>query len=90
MKFYYTRDKNDNPRHVVVSDSEPSDGKVQVTRVGLHPSVSGTARRGKRPTFAEPVSVDELTEMSADEVTEELRTVAERLFAAPASSDDLN
>lgn len=90
MKFYYTKDKENNPRHVVVATADPVDGTVSVKRVGLHPSVVGTARRGKRPNFDEPVKLGELTEMDLTDVPDDLKVEASRALAVAPADDTAN
>lgn len=63
-------------RHVVVATGDVVDGRVPVRWVGLNPSVSGTSKRGRRPRYADPVSTDELTEITDADVIAQ--------FAAPA------
>lgn len=82
MKLYYTKDKEGSPRHVVLVSSV-ADEKATVVRVGFHPGVQGVSRRGKQPTFAQPVSMTDLTEMPETEVTDELREAVSKL-AQPA------
>lgn len=73
-RYYFHGD-----RHVVVATGEEQDGRVPVRWVGLNPSVAGTARRGARPKYAEPISAEELTEITDTAVISQ--------FAAPASDD---
>jgi len=66
-------------RHVVAATGDVVDGRVAVRWVGLNPAVAGTSKRGRRPTYANPVSTDELTEVT------DATVIAS--FAAPAGDD---
>lgn len=51
-RFYYTKTDKGAPRHVVeVLDEGGEDGTVSVRLVGFHPTVEGTAKRGRKPAL---------------------------------------
>lgn len=76
-RLYLHRD-----RHVVAATGEEQDGRMPVRWVGLKPTVEGTAKRGRRPLYAEPVPMDELTEITDQDVISQ--------FATPASDDSVS
>lgn len=86
VKFYATKGKNGNPRHLLVATGEEENGRVPVERVGFHPDVQGINRRGKRPNFVEPVEVSALLEVALDDVPEDVRQKVMEQFA-PAPGD---
>lgn len=74
LKFYFTKDKNGSPHHLVVATGTEEDGKVQVARVGFH--ADAAVKRGRPPKFAKPVEVSSLQVMADDDVTDEMRSTA--------------
>jgi mRNA-degrading endonuclease toxin of MazEF toxin-antitoxin module len=71
-------------RHVVVSRTElPETGEVLVTHVTVAPTVSGAAKRGRKPAYdkvAVLVAVGELVKFTG-ELTAEVMTHAESQLA---------
>ena len=88
VKFYATKSKDGSPRHIAVATSDVTEGKVALELLGFHPSVEGTARRGKKPDFTDPVSVSELLEVSTSDVPAELQQKALAALAPAQQSEE--
>jgi hypothetical protein len=56
-------------RNNVVEVVSESNGMATVRFVSRHPSLSGLARRGRRPHYSDPVSVSELTPAGEEVLT---------------------
>lgn len=84
VKFYALKGKDGGPRHLAVATSDVTEGKVALELLGFHPSVEGTARRGKKPDLTDPVSVTDLLEVATSDVPEDLQQKALAALA-PAS-----
>lgn len=63
-------------RHVVAATSDEVDGRVSVRWVGLNPAVAGTAKRGRRPKYAEAVATEDLTEITDEAVISQFASAA--------------
>lgn len=86
VKFFALKGKDGGPRHLAVATSDVTEGKVALELLGFHPSVEGTARRGKKPDLTDPMSVSDLIEVESADVPEDLRAKALTALA-PASSE---
>lgn len=80
--------KDGSPRHVVRVLDTLSDGRVLVQRVCLHPKVSGVAKRGKPPSFSNPLSVDELLAFSDEEMTADVQRSLDKLNNQPTTEQE--
>lgn len=76
VKFYALKGKDGGPRHLAVATSDVTEGKVALELLGFHPSVEGTARRGKKPDLSDPVSVSDLLEVETSDVPADLQQKA--------------
>ena len=77
LRFYFTKDKNGLPHHVVVTTGKEKDGKVRVARVGFHENAA--VKRGRTPLFAKPQDISALQAIPELDVTDDMRKAA---FAA--------
>lgn len=71
-RFYFYGKNN---RHVVMSTSEPQDGKLSVRWVMLNPTLEGVSKRGARPKL-DTVPLVDLTEVVDSTVVEQAQSVA--------------
>lgn len=78
-----------NGRHVVVSEVEkPEEGSLKVVRVCLVDDVGGAKRRGRHPSFDQPVPVAKLVAVDApsDDLVKEAQAALTK-SAAPEVTD---
>ena len=64
-------------RHVVVATGDEVDGCLPVRRLGLHPQVQGSNRKGRPPKYAKPVPVGELVELTDEAVLAQVTSTTE-------------
>lgn len=83
-KLFYV-EKDGQPRHVV-SAEETSEDTVEVRYVGLHPSVTGSARRGRSPRY-KMVKTADLRPLEAEHLN---KFDAEAVWAEAAQTDQSN
>lgn len=69
-------------RHIVVSETEkPESGEISVRWVALVSTVSGTAKRGRRPNYKKPIPVSELVELDENEATDAVKKIAQTVLS---------
>lgn len=89
MKYLYVTMKDGSPRHVVSTAEPVTEGKVSARWVGLHPSVSGTARRGRPPAAETTYDASKLQPLEA-ELVESFQSKADAVWAEAPVDDGAN